>query len=85
MRRGKQVRTAAVSSWLQHCGCSTDLVALHTFGWLTTVLIQAEGDQMTPPAKFAAPLLQCSGTSVAATDVRSHAMTPVSARAYAYQ
>lgn len=85
MRRGKQVRTAAVSSWSQHCGCSTDLVALQTFDWLTTVLVQAEEDQATPPAKFAAPLLQCPGTSVAATDVRSHAMSQVSAGAYAYQ
>jgi hypothetical protein len=54
MRHGKQVRAAAVSSWPQRRGCLTDWVVLHTFGWLTMMLAQAEGDMMTPPAKFAA-------------------------------
>ena len=34
--------------------CLTDWVTLHTFSWLTMMLAKAEGDQMTPPAKFAA-------------------------------
>jgi hypothetical protein len=29
-------------------------MALHTFVWLTIVLAKAEGDKMTPPARFAA-------------------------------
>jgi len=38
----------------QCCRCLTDRVGPHTFGWLTIMLAEAEGDQMTPPARFAA-------------------------------
>jgi hypothetical protein len=54
MVQGKQVRIAVVSSWSQRRRCLTDGGALHIFGWLTIVLAEAEGDQMTPPARFAA-------------------------------
>jgi hypothetical protein len=50
----KRVRNAVVSSCSQHFECLTDRKALHIFVWLTIVLAKAEGDKMTPPAKFAA-------------------------------
>jgi len=50
----KQVRAAVVSSSSQRCECLTDWRALLIFVWLTIVLAKAEGDKMTPPAKFAA-------------------------------
>lgn len=39
---------------ISRADCLTDRGALHTSGWLTIMLAEAEGDKMTPPAKFAA-------------------------------
>ena len=48
------IAMSALQSWSQRCEYLTDWEALHTFGWLTIMLAQAEGDKMTPPAKVAA-------------------------------